>query len=135
MPVEVLPLIQFLVVAGAILMVTSGLGLLLAGLYPAPYFASCRALVTRVIRPITDCSWRAMPVRATSLVVRSYQAYVHYWFRQSESNFLVSGMFTGIVLLGIPAGAFFQCSARRFTIFIDSPGEPGSCFYNSDDID
>ena len=55
-----------------------------------------------------DCSWRAMPARATSLVVRSYQAYVHYWFRQSENNFLVSGMFTGIVLLGIPAGAFFN---------------------------
>ena len=108
MPVEVLPLVQFLLVAGAILMVTLGLGLLFAGLYPAPYFASCRALVTRVIRPTMDSSWRAIPAQATSLVVKSYQAYVYYWFRQSENNFLVSGMFTVIVLLGIPAGAFFN---------------------------
>ena len=89
-------------------MAIMGLCLLLAGIHQAPYFASCRILVSRLVQPMMTCSWRVVPVRVTALVVRGYQAYVHYWFRQSENNFLVSGMFVIIVLIGIPAGALFN---------------------------
>ena len=93
-----------------LLMAIMGLSLLLAGLHQAPYFASCRILVSRLVLPMMTCSWRVVPVRATALVVKGYQAYVHYWFCHSENNFLVSSMFIIIVLIGIPAGAIFNAA-------------------------
>ncbi|MAI11570.1 MAG: hypothetical protein CBD27_05735, partial [Rhodospirillaceae bacterium TMED167] len=110
MSLEGLSFVQFLLVAGALLVAIMGLSLLLAGLHQAPYFASCRILVSRLVLPMMTCSWRVVPVRATALVVKGYQAYVHYWFCHSENNFLVSSMFIIIVLIGIPAGAIFNAA-------------------------
>ena len=110
MSVEGLSFIQPLLVAEAIFLAILGLSLLLVGLHQAPYFASCRILVSRLVLPIMTCSWRVLPVRATELIVKGHQAYVRYWFRQSENNFLVSGMFMITVLIGIPAGAFFNAA-------------------------
>ena len=101
MPVDVLSLVQFLLVAGAILMVITGLGLMFAGLCQAPYFQSFRTLISDVVRPVMNCPWRVMPITAVALVVTGYQVYVQYWFRQSEKNFIVGGMFAIVVLRGL----------------------------------
>ena len=86
-------------------MVASGCVFILAGLHQSKYFSPCHSFVARLISPLMLSEWQDIPSRATALIVRGYDAYVYYWFRQSEKNFLNSSLFITVVIIGIPAGA------------------------------
>ncbi len=108
MPLDGLPFLQFLLGAAAILMMALGMGLLLAGFPKNEDFGAFRDFVHRIVSPALTENLSLFPVRATSVLTTGFRTYADFWFRQSENNFLVSGLFMIIVLVVIPAGAILN---------------------------
>jgi len=107
-PVEGVVFLQFLLGALAIVTVAVGMGVIAVGLHRGRDFSQFRSTIHNLVSPVLKAEWGEYPARTTTLLVDGFEKYANFWFRQSEHNFLVSGLFMIIVLVGIPAGALWN---------------------------
>ena len=89
----------------AIPSIAFGMGLTSIGLSRSGSFNQFRRKFYEVLRPALGSNWKEMPFFSAGIIVKGYNNYVDYWFRQSEKNVVISGLFTIIVLIGIPFGS------------------------------
>ena len=105
MVIEGLPFVKFLLSALGIVFLAFGMGLALIGISGSADFDHFRMRFYHIVDPVLTTNWRLLPHRSIEIFVSGMNAYVDYWFRQSENNVVVSGLFIIIVLIGIPVGS------------------------------
>ena len=105
MIIEGLQFLQFLLVTMATPFLAIAMGLVLVGISASEDFEQFRSRFNGVLSPILKTDWEQLPYRALSSLVATFNKYLDYWFRQSENNILVDGLFILIILIGIPIGS------------------------------
>lgn len=97
-----LEFLEFLLIALAVPFLALGMGLASIGVSNSHDFDSFREECHRLLNPIFVSHWFQLPGHAARIVVNTFNVYIDYWFRQSENNLIVGGLFGIIILIGIP---------------------------------